>query len=168
MRLMATALMAITLGGCVTGQEGLVESVQVSRQAMPVQEAKSRILVALQARGYRLARDTDLMLEFDDPVPPPPVVDLLYTCNICSPARSKLRLTVAATPTETVVNARQIIVANPGSPVQREIDQQYKIETANDLRGEIARALDPPARPGSATRRPSPSAGPPVSLRPQN
>jgi hypothetical protein len=140
-KLISGVLLIAALMGCVSNSEPRIDFVEVTGKSRPSIEVKSSILNAMQQHGFRLARDSDLILDFDDPTQVPPVVGLFVTCNTCPPPRYKMQIVVTVTKSESRVRARAIIVANPGTGLQREIDGHYRPETAAKLRQQLAEAL---------------------------
>jgi hypothetical protein len=115
--------------------------VTVTSKALPSLEAKSRLVIGLSQHGYTLVRDTDLTLEFSDNDPVPAILGMFLTCNSCPPPIYRLKVVIASTSTATVVQARPIIVANPGTGLQREVGTHYRPESANRIRSQIESAL---------------------------
>jgi hypothetical protein len=136
------ALLLISgLVGCANSPEPRIDFVEVTGKSRPLVEVKSSLVNVMQQYGYRLVRDTDLILDFDDSTAVSPVIGLFVTCNSCPPPRYKMQVVVTVTKLETRARARVIIVSNPGTGLQREIDSYYKPETAARLRQQLAEAI---------------------------
>lgn len=138
----AVVVAGIFCGSCQTTSEPQIPFVEVTTKPRPANEVKSKLVNALQSQGYQLSKDSELILEFDDPTPMNPVATLMLTCNSCPVPRYSMKVVVTGTPQEVRVRSRHVIIANPGTPLQREVEQNYKPETAIKIRTMLAGAIN--------------------------